>query len=85
MSLYDGSYEPIITAGGDDSMSVPADRVARILGLRPNVRSVADIETVLDMLYAPVFYRLLVGHLPLTEKFGRTVVDNVWRALAAKE
>jgi AcrR family transcriptional regulator len=44
----------------------------------------ADMETVLDMLYAPVFYRLLVGHLPLTEKFGRAVVDSVWRALEAK-
>jgi hypothetical protein len=36
------------------------------------------------MLYAPVFYRLLVGHLPLNETFGRAVVDTVWRALAAK-
>jgi AcrR family transcriptional regulator len=43
-----------------------------------------DMETVLDMLYAPVFYRLLVGHLPLSERFGRAVVDNVWRALAEK-
>ena len=52
---------------------------------RSEIQSGADMETILDMLYAPVFYRLLVGHLPLTETFGRTVVDNVWRALAAKE
>jgi 5,10-methylenetetrahydrofolate reductase len=32
-----------MTAGGDDSMSVPADRVARILGLRP-LDSVLDAE-----------------------------------------
>jgi AcrR family transcriptional regulator len=44
----------------------------------------ADIETTLDMLYAPVFYRLLVGHLPLTETFGRAVVDNVLRSLTVK-
>ena len=48
------------------------------------IRLSADIETILDMLYAPVFYRLLVGHLPLSEGFGRAVVDNVLRALAAK-
>ena len=48
MSVFDGSYEPIMTAGGDDSMSVPADRVARILGLRPNVRSVADIAEAVE-------------------------------------
>ncbi|CAN7510280.1 TetR/AcrR family transcriptional regulator [Rhizobium sp. LjRoot254] len=40
-----------------------------------------DIETILDMLYAPVFYRLLVGHLPLNPEFGRDVVDSVWRRL----
>lgn len=49
------------------------------------IRLGADIETILDMLYAPVFYRLLVGHLPMSEEFGRAVVDNVWRALSASE
>ena len=48
------------------------------------VRPGVNMETVLDMLYAPVFYRLLVGHQPLTAAFGRDVVDNVWRALAVK-
>lgn len=51
---------------------------------RGEIRLGGDMETILDMLYAPVFYRLLVGHLPLSEAFGRTVVDNVWRALAEK-
>jgi putative toxin-antitoxin system antitoxin component (TIGR02293 family) len=48
MSLFDGSYEPIMVAGGTDTMSVPADRVARILGLRANVRSVADIAEAVE-------------------------------------
>jgi AcrR family transcriptional regulator len=48
------------------------------------IRLSADIETILDMLYAPVFYRLLVGHLPLSEAFSRAVVDNVLQALSAK-
>ena len=48
------------------------------------IRLGEDIETVLDMLYAPVFYRLLVGHLPLTGTFGRTLVDRVLQALAVK-
>lgn len=51
---------------------------------RGEIQSGANMETILDMLYAPVFYRLLVGHLPLSEAFGRTVVDNVWRALTAR-
>lgn len=39
----------------------------------------ADVETLLDMIYAPVFYRLLVGHLPLDLAFADSLVT---RALA---
>jgi len=48
MSLLLGSYEPIMDTGGYETMSIPADRVARILGLRPNVRSVADIAEAVE-------------------------------------
>ena len=51
---------------------------------RGEIRSGADMETILDMLYAPVFYRLLVGHLPLTKAFGRNVVATVLQALVVK-
>lgn len=36
------------------------------------------IETVLDVIYGPVFYRLLVGHAPLAEAFGDGIVDTVF-------
>ncbi|MGY4399047.1 AcrR family transcriptional regulator [Sphingomonas sp. UYAg733] len=40
---------------------------------------VADgIETILDMIYGPVFYRLLIGHQPLSESFASGVVDTVF-------
>lgn len=48
MSLMLGSLEPIMIAGGDDTMAVPTDRVARILGLKPSVRSVADIAEAVE-------------------------------------
>ena len=48
------------------------------------IRLETEIETILDMLYAPIFYRLLIGHLPLTKAFGRDVVEGVWRGLARK-
>ena len=48
MSLFDGSFEPIMATGGYDPMAIPADRVARILGLRANVRSVADIAEAVE-------------------------------------
>jgi putative toxin-antitoxin system antitoxin component (TIGR02293 family) len=34
--------------GGYDLMAVPVDRVARILGLKPSVRSVADIADAVE-------------------------------------
>ncbi|MET3611726.1 AcrR family transcriptional regulator [Rhizobium aquaticum] len=46
---------------------------------RGEIVSPVDIETVLDMIYAPVFYRLLVGHLPLDLQFADSLVA---RALA---
>ncbi|WP_245883875.1 TetR-like C-terminal domain-containing protein [Hartmannibacter diazotrophicus] len=35
-----------------------------------------NIEVLLDMIYAPVFYRLLVGHLPLDAEFARQVAEE---------
>ena len=52
---------------------------------RGDIRRGTDIEAVLDMLYAPVFYRLLVGHLPLSQAFGRAVVDTLLGAVATRE
>lgn len=40
-----------------------------------------EMETVLDTLYGPIFYRLLAGHLPLDAAFGEGVVGLVMRGL----
>jgi len=37
-----------MAAGDDDAMTVPADRVARILGLRPSVRSIAGVAEAVE-------------------------------------
>ncbi|HEY5196016.1 MAG TPA: TetR/AcrR family transcriptional regulator [Solirubrobacteraceae bacterium] len=36
-----------------------------------------DIETALDLLYGPIYHRILHGHAKLTDRFARTVVDYV--------
>lgn len=41
----------------------------------------ADPDTVLDLLYAPLYYRLLVGHQPLTAAFVRQHVDLAMHGL----
>ncbi|WP_165970718.1 TetR/AcrR family transcriptional regulator [Actinomadura sp. 6K520] len=41
----------------------------------------ADPDVVLDLLYAPLYFRLLVGHLPLSDEAVREHVGLVMRGL----
>ena len=41
-----------------------------------------DMEAFLDMVYGPVFYRLLVGHAPLDKGFADAVASTAFRAVA---
>jgi AcrR family transcriptional regulator len=44
------------------------------LEIRPDI----DIETVLDMLYGPLFFRLLTGHQPLVPKLADHLVATLF-------
>lgn len=46
------------------------------------VRKNLDLEVALDMLYGPVFFRLLLGHAPLDERFMDDVLAEAMRGLA---
>lgn len=48
------------------------------------IEAPAEIETVLDMIYAPVFYRLLVGHLPLDMPFADSLAIRATTLLAGE-
>lgn len=37
---------------------------------------VPDIEVLLDMIYGPIFYRLLMGHMPLDQSFADSLADR---------
>lgn len=47
------------------------------------VRADIDMEVVLDLVYAPIFYRLLVGHAKLTEQVGQEIVVTVLAGIRA--
>jgi hypothetical protein len=49
-----------------------------------HVRSDITIEVALDMIYAPLFYRLLVGHAPLGTQFAKDLVATALAGLALK-
>jgi AcrR family transcriptional regulator len=40
-----------------------------------------DIELALDLLYGPIYHRLLHGHAPLSERFLRDLIDTVLAGL----
>jgi AcrR family transcriptional regulator len=43
---------------------------------RGEIPADTKIEVAVDMLYGPLYHRLLHGHAPLTERFMRDVVDT---------
>jgi len=42
-----------------------------------------DIDTLLDMVYGPVFYRILAGHQPLNAAFAERLAENALTILTA--
>jgi AcrR family transcriptional regulator len=36
-----------------------------------------DIEATLDMIYGPIFYRLLIGHRPVNEAFAKAILAEI--------
>lgn len=45
------------------------------------IRPPEHIETALDMIYGPLFYRLLAGHLPVDEALAEQIVGLLWQGL----
>jgi AcrR family transcriptional regulator len=52
---------------------------------RGELPSTTNIELGLDLLYGPLYHRLLHGHAPLNERFVRDLVDTVLAGLAAPQ
>jgi len=46
------------------------------------LRTDIDLGVVLDQLYGPLYYRLLIGHEPLTAKLADQITELVWAAIA---
>lgn len=48
---------------------------------RGELRADLDPSLTMDLLYGPVWYRLLLRNAPLDDAFARTVVDHLWPSL----
>ncbi len=49
-----------------------------------SLRENTNLELVMDILYAPLYYRLLIAHLPLSEKYADALTDFAVAAIAKK-
>lgn len=49
--------------------------------LHPNL----DLETLMDTIYGPLYYRLLISRAPLTPQFADEVTDLVWAGMAPEK
>jgi AcrR family transcriptional regulator len=49
---------------------------------RGEIGANTDLEVTLDLLYGPIYHRLLHGHAPLTQRFAEHVIDAVIAAMS---
>jgi AcrR family transcriptional regulator len=63
---------------------IEARRLLRLAMENGEVRDDLDPDTVLDLLYGPLYVRLLLKHAPLDENFVNTVFEVVRPVLAAE-
>ncbi|HWY16631.1 MAG TPA: TetR/AcrR family transcriptional regulator [Rhizomicrobium sp.] len=49
-----------------------------------DIRRNIDIEAALDLIYAPFYFRLLIGHAPLTSRDTDAILDLALKGLAAR-
>jgi AcrR family transcriptional regulator len=50
---------------------------------RGEVAAGTDLEVTLDLLYGPIYHRLLHGHAPLNDRFVQQVIDAVITAISS--
>ena len=50
---------------------------------RGELRDDIDLEVAVDVLYGPIYYRMLVGHAPLEGDFADALADHIFSGLAA--
>ncbi|MDP8973306.1 MAG: TetR/AcrR family transcriptional regulator C-terminal ligand-binding domain-containing protein [Actinomycetota bacterium] len=52
---------------------------------RGELREGLDPEVAVDVLYGPIYYRMLVGHAPLDEDFADAIADHIFAGLGARD
>jgi hypothetical protein len=71
-----------------DGYVLPRRHEAKVVLMRGiecgELRKDIDLDVVVDSLYGPIWYRILVPHAPLSAKWAAKLADQVFRGLRAK-
>lgn len=70
----------LATAFREQFIAKRRDAVREILARaikRGELLAPPDVEVVIDSVYGPIFYRLLVGHAPLNNQFAEALVNQL--------
>ena len=51
---------------------------------RGELRADLDRDDVLDLIYGPIYYRLLITHKPMSARYADTVLDRIWPTITAE-
>ncbi len=80
-----GMSDPAVAAAFRSTWSAPrraeAKQMLRQKQVSGQLRDDADLDLVLDVLYAPLYYRFLVKNEPPSQKYAEAVAELLIRAL----
>ena len=62
--------------------AMTVERIARAQASGEFKREI-DPQVLIDMIYGPIYYRLLVKHQPLDQRFGEELLDHIMAYLKA--
>lgn len=87
--IAEGQADPELAAALRSRwLSVRRAEARKILDLgieRGELREDLDPEVAVDVLYGPIYYRLLVGHAPLDDDFADALADHIFVGLSARD
>lgn len=83
--IAESQADPDLAAGFRERWLEPRRVAGRAVFRRAQeigeLRTDLDIETAIDLIYGPVYFRLLVGHEPLSDSFAADITAYAMRGL----
>jgi AcrR family transcriptional regulator len=86
--LGEAQFDPELAEAFRERWIMPRRRLAREVLVEAmqqgDLRDDVDVEAAIDMLYAPIYYRLQIGTGPISEKYVDGILEQVMDGLRRK-